>query len=221
MATPSKQVLVNALGEETEGAHRATGVSSPSAGAAAAASAVSVTPDPEVVEQARRRRVTAQYKRKVLEQADRCEPGQLGALLRREGLYSSHLTCWRRQREAGALAGLAARQRGRPAPVPDVHRQQVAALERENARLRQRLLQAETMIDVQKKSRSCWGWTRARQRTPTGPDDHRCDLGQAGRRGACLPQPGGGARHPLSAARPRHRTRRATGSAPEADPHGT
>ncbi len=151
MATPSKQVLVNALGEETEGAQRATGVASPSAGAAAVAPAVSVAPDPEVVEQARRRRVTAQYQRKVLEQADRCEPGQLGALLRREGLYSSHLTCWRRQREAGALAGLAARKRGRPAPVPDVHRQQVAALERENARLRQRLLQAETMIDVQKK----------------------------------------------------------------------
>ena len=93
---------------------------------------------------ARRRRFTAKYKLEVLEQADRCEPGQLGALLRREGLYSSHLTCWRRQREAGALAGLAARQRGRPAPVPDVHGQRVAELERENARLRQRAYSAES-----------------------------------------------------------------------------
>ena len=111
-----------------------------------------VAPDPEVVEQARRRRFTAKYKLGVLAAADRCEPGQLGALLRRKGLYSSHLTCWRRQREAGALAGLAARQRGRPAPVPDVQGQRVVELERENAQLRQRLLQAETIIDVQKKS---------------------------------------------------------------------
>lgn len=151
MATQLKQVLVDALGEETQGARRATEVSSPSAGAVAAAPAVPAAPDPEVVEQAHRRRFTAKYKLAVLEQADRCEPGQLGALLRREGLYSSHLTCWRRQREAGALAGLAARPRGRPAPVPDVHGQRVAELERENERLRQRLLQAETIIDVQKK----------------------------------------------------------------------
>jgi hypothetical protein len=151
MATQLKQVLVDALGEETQGARRATGVSSPSAGAVAAALAVPLAPDPEVVEQARRRRFTAKYKLGVLEQADRCEPGQLGALLRREGLYSSHLTCWRRQREAGALAGLAARKRGRPAQVPDVQGHRVVELERENERLRQRLLQAETIIDVQKK----------------------------------------------------------------------
>jgi transposase-like protein len=150
MATQLKQVLVDALGEETQGARRATAVSSPSAGALAAP-AVPLAPDPEVVEQARRRRFTAKYKLEVLEQADRCEPGQLGALLRREGLYSSHLTCWRRQREAGALAGLAARKRGRPTQVPDVHGQRVVELERENAQLRQRLLQAETIIDVQKK----------------------------------------------------------------------
>jgi len=151
MATHLKQVLVDALGEETQEARRATGVSSPSAGAVAAAPAVPVTPNPEVIEQARRRRFTAKYKLEVLAQADRCEPGQLGALLRREGLYSSHLTCWRRQREAGALAGLAARKRGRPAPVPDVHGQRVTELERENEWLRGRLLQAETIIDVQKK----------------------------------------------------------------------
>ncbi len=121
MATPVKQVLVDALGEETQGAHRATAVSFPRAGGVLAAPAVPLAPNPEVVQQARRRRFTAKYKLAVLEQADSCEPGQLGALLRREGLYSSHLTCWRRRREAGALAGLAARQRGRPAQVPDVH----------------------------------------------------------------------------------------------------
>jgi hypothetical protein len=100
---------------------------------------------------ASRRRFTAKYKLAVLEQAERCESGQLGALLRREGLYSSHLTCWRRQREAGALAGLAERKRGRKARVPDAQGQRVAELERENERLRQRLLQAETIIEVQKK----------------------------------------------------------------------
>ena len=91
MATHLKQVLVDALGEETQEARRATGVSSPSAGAVAAPAAVPVAPNPEVVQPARRRRFTAKYKLAVLEQADRCEPGQLGALLRREGRYSSHL----------------------------------------------------------------------------------------------------------------------------------
>ncbi len=151
MATHVKQVLAAALGEETQEARRATGVPSPSAGAIAAPPAVPVAPNPEVVQPARRRRFTAKYKLAVLEQADRCEPGQLGALLRREGLYSSHLTCWRRQREAGALAGLAARKRGRKALPADIQGQQVLELERENAQLRQRLLQAETIIDVQTK----------------------------------------------------------------------
>lgn len=150
MATHEKPVLVDALGEETLGARRATGVSSPSAGAVAVP-ATPLAPDPEVVEQARRRGFTAKYKLAVLEQADRCEPGQLGALLRREGLYSSHLTCWRRQREAGVLAGLAARKRGRKVRLPEAQGQRLAELERENAQLRQRLLQAETIIDVQKK----------------------------------------------------------------------
>ena len=93
MAARLKQVQVGALGEETQGARRATGVSSPSASAAAA-----VLPDPEVVEKAGRRRFTAKYKLGVREEADRCQPGEIGALLRREGLYSSHLTTWRRWR---------------------------------------------------------------------------------------------------------------------------
>lgn len=146
MTARLKQVRVGALGEETQGARRATGVSSPSAGAA-----VAVVPDPEVVEQASRRRFTAKYKLQVLEEADRCAPGEIGALLRREGLYSSHLTTWRRQREAGALAALTPCQRGRRACTVDAQGTRVAELEREVERLRQRLLQAETIIEVQKK----------------------------------------------------------------------
>ena len=146
MTARLKQVQVGAPGDETEGARRATGVSSPSAGAAA-----TVVPDPEVVEQARRRRFTAKYKLQVLAEADRCEPGEIGALLRREGLYSSHLTTWRRQREAGALAALTPRKRGRRGHTVDAQGTRVAELEREVERLRQRLVQAETIIEVQKK----------------------------------------------------------------------
>jgi hypothetical protein len=141
-----KQVQVEALGEETQGARRATGVSSPNAGAA-----VALAPDPEVVEKTGRRRFTAKYKLGVLEEADRCAPGEIGALLRRKGLYSSHLTTWRRQREAGALAGLTPRKRGRKGHAVDAQATRVAELEREVERLRQRLLQAETIIEVQKK----------------------------------------------------------------------
>ena len=90
MAARLKQVQVAALGVEAPGAPRATGVSAPSAG-----TAVAVAPDPEVVEKASRRRFTAKYKLGVLTEADRCAPGEIGALLRREGLYSSHLTTWR------------------------------------------------------------------------------------------------------------------------------
>jgi len=76
-----------------------------------------VPPDPEVPERANRRRFTAEYKLAILKEADAAsEPGQIGALLRREGLYSSHLVDWRRQRDAGALDALG-KKRGRPAPI--------------------------------------------------------------------------------------------------------
>ena len=109
-------------------------------------------PDPEVPAKARRRRFTAKYKLGVLAKADRCsKPGDVGKLLRQEGLYSSLLSRWREQREAGALAALTPRKRGRrPLPV-DPQAKRVAELERENARLRQRLEKAETIIEVQKK----------------------------------------------------------------------
>jgi transposase len=109
-------------------------------------------PEPEVAERAARRRFTAEHKLRVLRQADACTgTGELGALLRREGLYSSHLTTWRRQREQGSLAALSPKKRGRPAVPPSPLARRVADLERENARLTQRLQQAETLIAVQKK----------------------------------------------------------------------
>jgi transposase-like protein len=107
-----------------------------------------VQDSPEVSEKASRRRFTAEYKARILDEADRCtEPGQVGELLRREGLYSSHLTNWRRQREAG----LAPKQRGRKPKPNKKEQQELDRLRRENKRLAERLRQAETIIDVQKK----------------------------------------------------------------------
>ena len=111
-----------------------------------------VIADPEVPEKARRRRFTAEYKLRVVEQADACtEAGEVGELLRREGLYSSHLATWRRQKREGSLQGLSPRRRGRkPNPVNPLAKR-VAELERENKALSARLRQAEVIIDVQKK----------------------------------------------------------------------
>jgi transposase-like protein len=107
-------------------------------------------PDPEVVPKAKRRQFTAKYKLRVLEEADRCtERGQIGELLRREGLYSSHLSKWRQQRARGQLQGLAPKKRGRKGQDPSVA--ELARLRRENERLRVQLEQAEIIIDVQKK----------------------------------------------------------------------
>ena len=108
-------------------------------------------PDSEVRERAARRRFTAEYKLHVLRAADQCAGlGELGALLRREGLYSSHLTTWRRQREHGALVALAPKPRGRPAAVVSPLARRVAELERDKARLERRLHHAEAIIDAQK-----------------------------------------------------------------------
>jgi transposase len=102
-------------------------------------------PDPQVVPKAGRRRFSAEYKLSILGEADHCtERGQIGALLRREGLYSSHLTTWRQQREQGTLG----QKRGRK---PDPQAAEIKRLHRENERLRTRLERAEHIIDVQKK----------------------------------------------------------------------
>ena len=110
---------------------------------------VPALPDPEVRERPRRRRFTAAYKLRILQEADTCTAsGQLGALLRREGLYSSHLVAWRRQREAGALAALGQRRGRKPA---DRDTSELARLRQENARLARQLEVAETVIAIQKK----------------------------------------------------------------------
>jgi len=110
-------------------------------------------PDPEVPDKARRRQFTADYKRRILaEAASTRESGAIGALLRREGLYSSHLTQWRRQRDRG----LAPCRRG-PQPKRDPLFDEVRKLKRENSHLTQRLARAELIIDVQKKVSSLLG----------------------------------------------------------------
>jgi transposase len=109
-------------------------------------------PEVEVVAKATRRRFTAEYKRRILREAEAgTEPGAIGALLRREGLYSSHLTKWRAQRERGALAGLAPKKRG-PAPkLQNPLAAKVAALERAVSRERARADRAEALVALQKK----------------------------------------------------------------------
>lgn len=105
--------------------------------------------DPEVVPRAKRRTFSAAYKLRILAEADACtERGAIGALLRREGLYSSHLDKWRTQRKRGALEALAPQKRG---PKIDPQMEEIARLRRENERLQTRLQQAETIIEVQKK----------------------------------------------------------------------
>lgn len=109
-------------------------------------------PSPEVLEKPARRRFTVEYKVRILAEADACsEPGMLGELLRREGLYSSHLTTWRRQRDEGALAGLRPKRRGRKAKTKNPLADENERLQRENRRLKEQLRQAELIIGVQKK----------------------------------------------------------------------
>ena len=122
------------VGPEAEGARRATAAFGP------AATSGTSDPDPEVPAKARRRRFSAEYRLRILKQADACKKsGELGALLRREGLYSSLLTNWRRQREQGALQKMRGRRRGpKPRPVDPRVRQ----LEAENRRLQRKLQQS-------------------------------------------------------------------------------
>jgi len=120
-------------------------------------------PDPEVVPKAKRRKFTAKYKLRIVEEADACtEPGQVGALLRREGLYSSHLAKWRQLRQEGQLQALS-KKRGRKAQDWSVA--ELAKLRRENERLRARLEQAEMIIEVQKKLSQILGLTPAESET--------------------------------------------------------
>lgn len=106
----------------------------------------------EVSSKAQRRRFTKEYKRKILSEADRCrQPGEIGAMLRREGLYSSHLTSWRAARERGELGGSGTRKRGPTARAKDPNEARLRELERENRKLRRRAERAEAFVELQKK----------------------------------------------------------------------
>jgi transposase len=114
--------------------------------------------NPEVSEKPTRRRFSAEYKMRILKEADACkQPGELGALLRREGLYWSALSTWRRQREEGTLQGLAAKKRGRKGKEREPKTQREKELERENRRLSRRLEKVELMLDIQKKTSELLG----------------------------------------------------------------
>lgn len=109
-------------------------------------------PDPEVASTRPRRQFTARYKLRILRAVDACEqPGEIGTLLRREGLYHSHIQTWRRQMENGILTSLAPKQRGRKKKPVNPLAEEVARLQRENQKLQHKLKQAETIIEVQKK----------------------------------------------------------------------
>ena len=120
-------------------------------GGANSLAADSPAPDPEVLAKPQRRRFTPAYKARVVEEAQRCtESGELGALLRREGLYSSALTQWRRQYQSGALQGLKDDKRGRKR-TRDPRDQELERLQHDKERLSQKLRQAEQIIEIQKK----------------------------------------------------------------------
>lgn len=158
-------------------------------------------PNPEVVADAKRRTFTAEYKLRILAEADAAasQPGAIGALQRREGLYSSHLVTWRRERQAGILKGLTPHKRG-PKSKRNPPEEEMQKLRRENQRLTEELRKAAIVIDVQKKWALCWDGL-CRRRTPrSNPDGrgrpsgpHRWDRGR-------LRLPGGGACFLLSAA---------------------
>ena len=135
------------LAGESEGARRATGD--------LPAGAPQGVPDPAVEAKAKRRRFTAEYKLRILREVDRAkEPGEVGAILRREGLYSSLLSVWRRDRDRVAKADLGTRKRGPKAKVVDP---KVKQLEREIAKLRRRNERVELMLSIQKKASELLG----------------------------------------------------------------
>ena len=159
------------------------------------------TPDPEVVAKPKRRQFTAEYRLRILEEADRCtQPGEVGRLLRREGLYSSHLTAWRKARRTGSLRELAAKKRGAKPAERNPLDAKVRALEAQVARLEHELHTAHTILDVQGKVAGLAGprWAEVvatllnlsrSENTERALDGGPTACG-AGRRGAGLPSTG-------------------------------
>jgi len=118
-------------------------------------------PDPEVKPTGQRRRFSKAEKLRILEEAEACtERGEIGALVRREGIYRSYLSRWRRARAQGKLDGSKATKRGPKAKGVKELAKEVAKLRQENGRLQIQLKQAETIIEVQKKSHNCLAWRR-------------------------------------------------------------
>ena len=172
MSTPNALALEDPL----EGARRATGNGSSSA----------PPPNPEVAATAKRRQFSSSEKQRILAEADGCtEAGEIGALLRREGIYSSHLNTWRKQRQAAAQAALTPQKRGRKADPALQEARKITTLTQEIERLRPKLAQARTIIDVQKKFAPCWGCRRTR-RCKSYSDERRPCLGSGRRAGLCL-----------------------------------
>ena len=124
-----------------------------------ASAIASLGEETEVTEKARRRQFTVEYKRKIVKEADACKtPGAIGELLRREGLYSSHLTTWRAARDRGELApGAVAKKRGPKATAPDPRDRRIAELERQNEKLTKRAERAEAIAEIQKKLAALFG----------------------------------------------------------------
>jgi len=142
---PMQQTPDGEAGAAASGGRRPTVVTAPA------------SPSPELSDRPRRRTFTAQDKLRILAETDRATAtGGIGAILRREGLYSSALTDWRRQRDAGAFTALVPGKRGPKATDPSPLSAEVTALQRDNARLALRLTPAEAIIDIQKKLRRCW-----------------------------------------------------------------
>jgi transposase-like protein len=139
-------------GVERSGTERSDDSTPPARQKSAALPARPIHADPEVSARPKSRRFTAEYKLRVVAEADRCDkPGQIGALLRREGLYSSHLSQWRKQRDAGALGALKAHKRGPAVAAPNPLAREVAQLQKDNARLEKKLQKAKAINEFQKK----------------------------------------------------------------------
>lgn len=157
---PAPSVLAGAERREAERSEAArSGGPAKTDADPAPAPAAAPRPNPEVVADAKRRTFPAAYKLRILKAADAAKgtPGGVGALLRSEGLFSSHLTTWRREQQANLLQSLAPKTRG-PKPKRDPQAEELEKLRRENQRLTESLRRAEIVIDVQKKVGALLGW---------------------------------------------------------------
>ena len=175
--------MVSPLSIPPQGCSSAAWAASERSGEAAHAAGAAPTvsrppvPDSEVIARPRRRTFTAEYKRSILDQAGAAQDsGAIGALLRREGLYSAHLTTWRRQREQGELAALTAQKRGPKVVVSPLVKKNRELLA-DNARLTKKLKNAELIIAVQKKWLRCWATRFPTSRSTRRTDERGSDVG--------------------------------------------